>query len=184
MTKPFRHIAKSLLLLSALFLAGCATGAKPMNMASLDNSVASIASTAPGYESITVATVSGGGETNPLWTSEVSPTDFKTALEHSLTRRGYYTSDSAAPLRLNAHLQNLRQPLFGMSYTVTSTVRYELENQAGETVDEQVITASYTAQLADHLYGVERLRLANEGSIRENITQYMQHMRGRVEAMY
>jgi len=184
MNNPTPQIFKALVLLSALVLAGCATAAKPMNMAAIDNSVVTIASTAPGYESVNVANVSGGSETNPLWTSEVSPTDFKLALEYSLTRRGYYSSDSEAPLRLNAHLEDLRQPMIGASLTVTSRVRYELENQSGEIVDQETITARHTTRFSEHLYAVERLRLANEGSIRENISQYMEHMQERLAAMY
>ncbi|MEM7445697.1 MAG: hypothetical protein AAF414_20415 [Pseudomonadota bacterium] len=57
--------------------------------------------------------------------------------------------------------------------TVTSTVEYVIEDQlTGQTIFEEVITAPYTAAFGDSLLGVERLRLANEGSIRANIQEF------------
>jgi len=74
--------------------------------------------------------------------------------------------------------------MMGLNMSVTSTVRYELENQDGDVVDEETITARHTTRLGEHLYGVERLRLANEGSIRDNIQQYLEHLQHRLEAMH
>jgi len=167
---------KALALLATLAVAGCATAAKPGNMMVLDHSVRSATPTEDGYESVGIGSVSGGQETNPLWTSQVSASDFETALRYSLQRRGYYSSSEDVPYRITAQLENLEQPFVGFSFTVTSTVFYELEDPSGNIIDERRITAPFTAQLGDHLYGAERMRLANEGSIRSNITLYLQHL--------
>jgi len=47
MSRPIAVFIKPLLLICALFLAGCATAAKPGNMAVLDNSIAMISENAP-----------------------------------------------------------------------------------------------------------------------------------------
>jgi hypothetical protein len=36
------------------------------------------------------------------------------------------------------------------------------------------INSDYTAKFGDALYGVKRLRLANEGSLRQNISQFIE----------
>ena len=41
---------------------------------------------------------------------------------------------------------------------------------------DQKISASYTATFGDAAYGPTRLKLANEGSIRENIRQFIEKL--------
>jgi hypothetical protein len=54
--------------------------------------------------------------------------------------------------------------------TVSSQVRYSLvEIATGKEVYGRVIDASYTAAFSASFLGTERLRMANEGSVRENI---------------
>ena len=54
--------------------------------------------------------------------------------------------------------------------TVTATVRYTLVSDADQAVKwDQTLVTPYTAKLGEALVGSERLRLANEGAMRENI---------------
>ena len=54
--------------------------------------------------------------------------------------------------------------------TVTTSVYYDLiKRSSKKSVWTQTVTRSYTAQGSDAFLGVERLRLANEGSARANI---------------
>lgn len=176
-TLPLRPTLKALALLATLAVAGCATAAKPGNMAVMDASSIPVTESDPGYGKIAIGTVAGGQETNPMWTSEVSAADFETALRYSLQSQGYYSSSADAPYRLRAQLENLEQPMFGANFTVTSTVLYELEDGDGNVLDEERIRAPHTTRFGEHLYATERLRLANEGSIQANIRQYLQHLR-------
>ena len=57
--------------------------------------------------------------------------------------------------------------------TVTSTVIYRITNAAGEHICDEIITTPCTAHLSDALPAVERLRLANEGSIKANIQRFI-----------
>lgn len=119
--------------------------------------------------------VSGGEETNPLWTSEVSGAAFRAALEQSLVNTGLASvgvGDANAVLQ--AYLLELDQDLFGLDLTVVSTVRYLLtEPESKEALLEETIKASHTATFSDSAVAVQRLRFANEGSIRKNIEQFI-----------
>ena len=55
--------------------------------------------------------------------------------------------------------------------TVTMSVRYTLiESTTNKMIFSKLITSPYTATFSDAAMGVERLKIANEGSARENIT--------------
>ncbi|MEL7488281.1 MAG: hypothetical protein AAGJ87_13820, partial [Pseudomonadota bacterium] len=60
---------------------------------------------------------------------------------------------------------------------VTSTVDYTLTNVAtGDVVLQETVESAYTAKPGDAFLGVERLRLANEGSIKGNISSIIEKM--------
>ncbi len=122
---------------------------------------------------IAVRDVTGGRETNPMWASQVSSSDFERALEASLRDAGLLSGGKPlGQYQLIAHLKALDQPLIGASLTVTSTVQYTLvERASGKDVLSRTIVAPYTAAWNSAFAGVERLKLANEGSIRESIRQ-------------
>lgn len=68
---------------------------------------------------------------------------------------------------LSAELNELKQPLIGISFDVVSTVDYRIESES--VTDQFSITATGTATMSDAFVGVARLRIANEKSINENI---------------
>jgi hypothetical protein len=152
-------------------LAACASGARTGAMTAPVAPDQIIADNSPIKNAIAVGAVSGGDETNPLWKSEVSNANFKTALEDSLAL-SVLKGNARASYVLNAKLVSLHQPFAGFDMTVTSTVEYSLTAAGKPTpiLDETVVTP-YTAALGEAFIGVERLRLANEGAMRENIKQ-------------
>jgi len=61
--------------------------------------------------------------------------------------------------------------------TVTTKVTYEvIHRDSRERVFREQIIASHTATIGEQFYGVERLRLANEGSAEENITMFIERL--------
>ncbi len=118
-----------------------------------------------------VRNISGGQETNPLWTSQVDNTGFREALTHSLSRLGFSPENASSKFAVDAELQALSQPLFGLDFSVTSTVRYAVEGNGQRKV--YPVTATGTATMSDAFIGVERLRKANEKSIKENIKEFL-----------
>ena len=160
-----------------LALSACAIPAKPENMTV----------TAPTLErwqdpglanAVYLDEVRGGEPTDPLWTSEVGNEEFRQALADSLRKRGYLseTPEGSAYL-LRANLLGVSQPIFGFEFEVTTHVNYELivkESDAPYMLE--TISAAYTADMGDAFFGVQRLRLANEGAIRANIEAFLEKL--------
>ncbi|MEO1193939.1 MAG: hypothetical protein AAFY02_19440 [Pseudomonadota bacterium] len=157
-------------------LAACAKPARVAQMSSGAVDSARIADNATIQGSLELGPVTGGEETNPLWTSEVGPAEFHQALDQSLQASGLLAvAPDSAPFVLTANLVEMDQPLFGADVRVTSTVDYEVtERVGGAPYFKKTLVVGYTADFSDALLGVERLRLANEGSIRVNISAFVQ----------
>jgi hypothetical protein len=168
-------------LLSAglLMLGGCATGALPTEMVAAPASVAPAAPGDNGYQQLRVASVQGGSETNPLLMSSVSNADFRSALESSLHGVGYLSTDPAlARLEVAASITDLKRPMAGIDMSVTSTVRYTVSPvSGGAPVFDRTVAATGTAKFGESLLAVERLRKANEASIRANISSFLEQLR-------
>lgn len=127
----------------------------------------------PLKQAVQVNNVSGGQSTNPLWLSKVGNPEFQDALQQSLSAQGLL-GQGPARYRLDAMLMQLKQPLAGFDLTVSSTIRYVvIDTRTNRTSFDQTVTAAYTAGVGDAIVAVERLRLANEGSIKNNISKFL-----------
>ncbi len=136
-----------------MLLVGCAAPARVDQMVASGQPTQRVAQSVL-RGNVTVSEVNGGRDTNPMWKSNVGGSEFSQALEGS------------------ANLQNLDQPSFGLDMTVTATVNYVvLERASGKEIYQRTISLPYTAKWGDAFMGVERLKLANEGAIKTNITQ-------------
>lgn len=156
-------------------LSGCATPAASDNMTVRAAAATDMRQKTPEVlrANIALRDVTGGRETNPMWVSNISSTGLRSALEASLSSVGMLAAGGqAGKFELLAHLANVEQPFAGIDMTVTTTVAYQLVDRASrKTVWEKTIVTPYTAKFGDAIMGFERLRLANEGSVRQNITQ-------------
>lgn len=124
---------------------------------------------------ISLTEVTGGEETNPMWTSEVDSQGFRKAIEESLRIQQLLApGNTNGKYSLRVNLEEVDQPSFGLNFTVTSTANYLLQgSKTKNTILDKNITASHTATFGDAAYGPNRLRLANEGSIKENIKSFI-----------
>ena len=155
----------------AILLTGCAGAARVESMVGAPT--AQLVAASPLRQGVRVNSVLGGTATNPLWTSEIGNPEFQQALEQSLRAQGMLAEDGGR-YHLNVNLMEIRQPFIGLNFTVTSTIRYTLvETVANRIAFEQTITADYTAGVGDAFIAVERLRLANEGSAKANISKFL-----------
>lgn len=178
---PCRAVTVAAVLIMAAMTAGCAQPARTSAMVAPVTAATILPDSSPLKDSVAVAGVSGGEKTDPLWTSEVSNEDFKAALELSL-KQHTMLSKSASPLELEANLAKLAQPLMGFDLTVTGTVHYVVTHAENGVVFDETITRPYTADFSSAFLGVERLRLANEGAIRENIEAFIDSLLRAAEA--
>lgn len=117
--------------------------------------------------------VTGGQKTNPLWMSMVSNEDFADALQKTIEQHGLFSRvlrSGGADYQLDVRLVQLRQPMFGFNMTVQGEIEWRLRQvSTGKVVWEKHTNKSYTATVGQAFAGVTRVRVANEGAIRENI---------------
>lgn len=161
---------KSILALTLTsLLIGCAAPARIEQMAV--SHVANYQSAPELGSNIGNVEVTGGSDTNPMWTSKVSSSAFQRALEESLKAAGLFNNLGASSrYQLTADLLNLDQPTFGLDMTVSANVRYSLvEKSSRKEIFSKLIQETYTAKFSDAFAGAERLKLANEGAIKANI---------------
>jgi hypothetical protein len=113
-----------------------------------------------------------GSAPNALWTPEMDSTGFLTLLERRLGEAGYLApAGTTATYVVSAAVERLDQPLQGMSYEVTSKVRYEVRR--GGDRREFPILATESASLIDHVVAARRLGIASERSIEANIRAFL-----------
>ena len=176
MKQSFRRLL--ILLLGAIALSACASPAEMQNMVVARQPASSIASDSSFKNALAIAHVDGGETTNPLWISEVDSTSFQGALSMSLKQNDLLAeTQPSSRFDLSATLASLNQPLFGLDMTVSSTVNYRVVERSTELIwFNDSIFASYTATFSDSPLGPQRLRLANEGSIRENIKEFIKRL--------
>ena len=159
-------------------LAACAEPAETRNMV-VDQSLAvDREEGSPFRYNLAVTAVTGGEETNPLWTSEIGNAQFADALKQSL-----HTSKLSADIQRNsrfevsANLIRVDQPESGKDMTVTTHATYRVtERKTGATWFHMTIQTPYTAAFDRAFSGVARLKLANEGAVRVNITTFIKQL--------
>jgi hypothetical protein len=176
------NMKKIIILAAAAALSACAAASKPGAMVAPVAEKNIIAEDSSLKEVFTVGEVTGGKETNPLWTSEVSNTDFAEALRQTLTAHAMLAS-TGGTYRIDAEMQKLKQPFAGFNMTVTSTVRYKATDLAtNAVVFDEVVEVPYTATTGDAFLGVKRLQLANEGSVKGNMTKFIELLIEKLDA--
>jgi len=160
---------------AALSLGACASSARSTQMAPAAEAVQAATPGQVGYKALKVGEVKGGGSTNPMWMSNISAADYRSALESALRAANYLSDDpSKATVEVSADLQKVNRPMAGFDMTVNTTVRYTgVAAQSNAKVFDQVIAGAGTAKMGDALLGVERLRIANEKSAQENIKAFI-----------
>src|SRR5258706_3164558 len=171
----------STILLATGLLAGvaaCASNADPTAMTVTAGPAATAVPFPQKFQhSMCVRAVTGGEETNPMWASKVNDAGFKTALDGSLNGAGLSAGASGCVYPIDANLLGLSQPSIGFDMTVTSHVNYKVYDGSGQPVVLATVDAPFTAKVSDAFIGVQRLQMANEGSIRESIKQCFDKLR-------
>jgi len=173
-----RLIAGLALSASVLGVEGCASGARTTQMIASPSMTPTAVGEA-GYKQFRVAKAQAGSKTNPLWMSNVSNEEFQGALEASL-RAANYLADQAqdATAEITASMIDLKRPMAGLDLSVTTRVRYSaMDVKSGAAVFDDTVAATGTATVGDALIAVERLRLANEASVKANIESFIQRLR-------
>jgi hypothetical protein len=160
----------AVLALLAPALAACATP-QAMTVAS-----GALANPSPKYRNaIAVRSVSGGQAINVLTVPGVANEPLKEALERTLAANGYLAQSGAPKFYLDAEIKNLDQPLIGLNFDVTADVTYKLSGSGP--VATYPVKATGSASFSDSPLAVDRIRIANERAMHENIKLLLQALR-------
>ncbi len=163
--------------IAALSLAACAMPADPERMI-----VAPTASGAPFPQPFRQATcvrnISGGEETNPLWTSKVGNAEFSQSLASSLQNAQLLGVEGSCRYFVDVTLLGISQPTYAFNMEVVAHANYKVYNTAGKPILLDTETASYTASLSESYIGEGRARRATEAAIRTATAQFLEKLRG------
>ena len=156
-------------------LSACSHGANPSGMIAM-SAIEPLPSDSILRERVAIGSVTGGQATNPLWISEVSNDDFASALRQSLAANALLAVRDET-FRVDAILIGFDRPLAGFDLTVTARIKYRLTRRSnGEVVYDREIRAPFTANFGSAFLANERLKLANEGAVKENIKQFLRDL--------
>jgi hypothetical protein len=154
----------------APLLAACATsGGMTVSSGAVANPVAKY------RNAIAVRSVSGGQMMNVLTVPGVANEPFKAALESTLSYNGYLAQSGTPKFYLDAEIQNLDQPFIGLDFDVVADVTYKVSGAGAPAV--YPIKAKGSATFSDSPLAVDRIRIANERAMRENLRQFLEALR-------
>lgn len=158
-------------------LSACASGAQVSQMVPAPGPVPVAEQSSPLYQAVAVGNVTGGQDTNPMWISKVGNADFSQALSQTLMAHSMLGRQDGGRYVLDVVLKDLDQPVFGLTFDVVSKVGYRLnDKKAGSVVMDEEVSATGSASVSDAFAGVERLRIANERSIKNNLQDFMKRL--------
>lgn len=163
------------LFVAGLLLLGLSACATPQAM--MVSSGAVTQRVAKYNRAVAIRSVTGGQMMNILTMPGVQDEPFKAALESSLAQVGYLASSGAPKFHVDAEIKNMQQPFIGLDMDVTATVTYKVTPAAGGAAANYPITATGKAAFSDSVIAADRLRIANERAMQENIKAFLQQLR-------
>lgn len=125
--------------------------------------------------SISVSVDSGDKESVGGWVP-IPSQDLLYAINESIRKGQVFekiVSGEEGDYLLNVTVFSLEQPAMGFRVTVRLETGWTLTKAGGDIVWQKMIKSEYTLGVSDAFAGVTRLRMANDGAIRENIKQGM-----------
>jgi len=156
-----------------LSLGACAGGPRLEAMVPDVALNAVISEDSPLWKSTSIGEITGSAKTNKLWKSKVSEQVFENALRQSLGLHALL-SDGGGKYKVSAKLKELRQPFLGLDLAVTARVEYTVTRISDNAVVfDREITKTHKSTLKDSYVFSDRLKLANEGAIKENIKKFI-----------
>lgn len=124
---------------------------------------------------VEVVSVTGGEETNPMLTSEISSEAFSAALVETLREQDLIGDGRL--YALTVEIQEVEQPAVGLDMQVITHVRYTLtETTSDQVVFDELISAGYLAVFDEAFAGTKRLKIANEKSAKKNIETFLERL--------
>jgi hypothetical protein len=124
---------------------------------------------------IAVRSVTGGRMMNAMTVMGVENEPLKAALESSLAASGYLAQPGTPKFYVDAEIMKLDEPLIGFDMDVTADVTYKVSGAAADAT--YPIESTARATFSDSPLGADRVRIANERAMQENIRQFLLALR-------
>ena len=155
----------------SLLLAGCVTTSEtdtliPQTYTAVDPSSAL-------SRAVTVTEL--GGDYTEVFKGQVSNAALSEALTQALSQSGML-ADMNAKYSVVPNLVHLKQPAIGLDMTVTAKVNYIVKDASGRIVMDETLSTPHTVKMSDAFVGATRVRMANEGAVRENISAFIEKL--------
>ncbi len=160
-----------ILVILALVAPGLAACATPQPI-----TVVGIATPSLKYRNaMAIRSVAGGQHMNILTMVGVANEPFQAALETTLAANGFLAQSGPPKFQVDAEIKHLEQPLIGLDMDVVAEVTYNVAGAGGAAT--YPVRSKGSATFSDLPAGAERLRIANERAMHENIKQFLQGLR-------
>lgn len=120
-----------------------------------------------------------GDEEADVGLAPVPRDDLQYAIEESIRTGQVFeevVSGENGDYMLNVSVFTLEQPVFGINFTVKLGAGWVLTKANGSIVWQKLIKSECSTTMSDSWHGMTRLRMANDGAIRENIKQGMMQL--------
>jgi len=123
-------------------------------------------------DNIRVMPVEGGKQSDPMGAPIVDNGGMYRALRDSLAYQGLFSDEGA--FELKGTIVEVSPPEGLLDAGVTTIVRYVLASkQDGAVMFDKTIESLHVATFSDSPLGIERVRKANEASVKKNIAMFM-----------
>lgn len=116
-----------------------------------------------------------GGAQIPAWAPELADGRFRAALDNALRQAAILAPGGAGTLEATV-LEIAEAPSEPSTTKVLLVMHYRLLDATGRAILERRVSSGYTATLAQAVQGVDRLRLAREGAMRQNIAVLLREL--------
>ena len=154
----------------ALTLAACSAPTRPTAIVAPATKTTLVDPHSPIYKSIVIGGVTGGERTTLISNSKVSDESFREALTTSLRLNALLSDQTDDDYIVFAEIQKVEQPVLQINFTTHASVSYRVvATKGGAELYAQTVDSSSEATLGDTIIRQERIRIATEGAMRENI---------------
>ena len=93
----------------------------------------------------------------------------RSAIENAIVQNSIFSNDSKQ-FRLNASVLAIENPLIGASLKAELRIRWVLyDTESSEEVFNEVISNEYIATMGDSIVALQRMKIANENVVKDNI---------------
>lgn len=112
------------------------------------------------------------GKSNGAFEGQISSEALSNALSSALEQSGFLASEEGN-YSVMPSLVHLEQPAIGIDMKVTAKLNYLLKDSSGKILLDKTISTPYTAKMGEAFVGATRVKRANEGAVRENISAFI-----------